>query len=44
MRFERPHIFWELPSDFSQVDYLQGQLRWKVKPHSLQIRNINPSV
>ena len=37
MRFEDPQIFWELSSDFCQVDYLQGQLRWKVNPQSLQI-------
>ena len=40
MRFESPHIFGELSSDFCQVDHLQGQLPWK--PQSLQITNINP--
>ena len=44
MRFESPHIFWALSSDFCQGDYLQGQLHWKVKPQSLQITNINLSI
>ena len=29
---------------FCQVDYLQIQLCWKVKPQSLQITSMNPSV
>ena len=44
MRFESPHLFLELPSDFCQVDYLQGRLCWKVKLQSLQITDINPSL
>ena len=38
MRFDNPHIFWELSLDFCKVDYLQAQLQWKVKQQSLQIK------